>query len=135
MAEPSNTAAAELLIADTVLPVQFWDRRPHGADPERRLMAAVLEDAVALCVRTVSLRNAALAREAEEADEWMASDDRVGPFSFASICDALDLDPQGVRDAINRLRRAHARFVRPRTSAGRGRHQIRQRRQRTSSAA
>ena len=61
----------------------------------------------------------------------MASDERAGPFSFVTICDVLDLDPDSVRAAMARLRNARAGFVRPRVSAGRGRHQINGKRRRS----
>ena len=81
-------------------------RRRHAVDvdglgPERRLMLAVLEDALA------ALRHAALQpsrqaqRLADEVREWMGCEDRTWPFSFANICDGLDVDAE-------RLRRRHA---------------------------
>lgn len=135
MARFDESAAAEVSHTDAVLPAQFWNGHNHGADPERRLMAAVLEDAIALCVRSIASRDATLARDAEEADQWLSSDERVGPFAFASICDALDLDADAVREAIARLRGRRAAFVRPRSSSGRGRHQILQKRLRPNRAA
>lgn len=69
-----------------VLPVQLLDRaRPHGLlSPERRLMLAVLADAI------VQLRRGGTARTAEE--RWILASGHSSPFAFTNICDALGID-------------------------------------------
>ncbi len=129
-----DESAAGARDTDTVLPAQFWTHPGRGAQPETRLMAAVLEDAVALCARAASGRDPEVLKETQAAGEWMASDDRTGAFAFASICDVLGLEPDSVRRAIVDIRRGNADFVRPRDSSGRGRHQIRERRPRSRAA-
>ncbi len=57
-----------------------------SALPERRLMAAVLFDAVLQLARRGS-------RGAAEATRWIRErDDEDTPFSFTTVCDALGLD-------------------------------------------
>jgi hypothetical protein len=75
--------------------------------PERRLMLAVLEDAVWTLLRAPSDRpeNARLAAEAEA---WLASDDTAEPFAFINVCQALDLEAGRIRAAIARSRHAVA---------------------------
>jgi hypothetical protein len=63
---------------------------------ELRLMAAVLEDAVNI------LRKRPRSRAGREAREWLASKDASWPFAFERICDALDLDADGVRRQVAR---------------------------------
>ena len=67
--------------------------------PEKRLMAAVLVDAVH------RLHNPLFARRRRGYPlnpelEWLLSDDREWPFSFANICDVLDLDAAWLRQRI-----------------------------------
>lgn len=71
-----------------------------GADPAlKRLMLAVLEEAIA-CIHTALLnpfqRNQRLRQEAEE---WISADDD-GVFSFANVCETLGYDPQAVRAGL-----------------------------------
>ena len=60
--------------------------------PERRLMLAVLEDALCDCLANAgALRGIRLSRF-RHASDWFRSDDRVWPFSFVNICEACNLD-------------------------------------------
>jgi len=97
---------------DTILPAQFFARQGDcQLSPERRLMLAVLEDAVDVALKPppiLSLISDTKRRwdAQDEAREWIQSD-RRGPFTFADICDELGLDADyvrgGVRAAIDRL--------------------------------
>jgi hypothetical protein len=89
---------------DVILPVQLDARTGALGEPERRLRLAVLEDAVDQLQRYA---NATSPRERAIRDtelDWFASDDRTLPFSFASICDALHIDPQYVRAGLREFR-------------------------------
>ncbi len=130
MAKSGAAAASNPPESGTVLPAQFWSESSPGAHPERRLMAAVLEDAIALGARAASSTDPEIVKEVESAGKWLASDDRSAPFAFASICDVLGLDAESVREAIAKFRLGTASFVRPRDSSGHGRHQIREKRTR-----
>ena len=63
--------------------------------PELKLVAEVLRDAIEL----IQHGPKSLA-ERDDAIKWVRSD-RPGPFSFRFVCQALNLDPQAVRAAIN----------------------------------
>lgn len=112
--------------ADTLLPSQFWATLADPrSEPEKRLMVAVLEEAMSLYLNaggTAAEDRRALVREAER---WFASDDRGATFTFGSICDILGLDTGRVRHALAAWRRRRDAFRRPRLQAGRGRHQVR----------
>jgi hypothetical protein len=72
-----------------LLPVQ---RATPPTTPERRLLVAVLEEAVrehAVCLRTTG-RGAR--RRLKELGEWFACEDESWPFSFPSICVHLGID-------------------------------------------
>jgi hypothetical protein len=70
---------------------------------EHRLILAILEDAVALCVKSPS-EGAVAQHEARGARAWLKSRDRSSPFTFESICDLLDLDSGYVRRGVRALR-------------------------------
>ncbi|MDX2169419.1 MAG: hypothetical protein SF182_20280 [Deltaproteobacteria bacterium] len=120
---------------DVVLPAQFFaaisDRR---SEPEKRLMVAVLEEAIAALLHggVASDERRALAREAQR---WFASDDRRAPFAFAAICDVLDLDVGRVRQTLAGWVARRQAFRRPRLQAGPGRHQVQRAARRSSRAA
>jgi hypothetical protein len=79
-----------------------------------RLMVAILGDAIALHVKSLS-GGSVKRRDALEAREWLASRDHSLPFSFESICDVLGLDSsyirRGLRGARARPAEAAARFA------------------------
>jgi hypothetical protein len=84
-----------------LLPPQLVDR-PHRS-PEQRLMAAVLEDAIRELERPSEIWIGPAGRRRAEVQAWVESDDVAWPFSFLNVCDALDLNPAGVRRRIARL--------------------------------
>lgn len=111
---------------DTLLPDQFWAALADPrAEPEKRLMVAVLEEAIALVVNEPEGRDEERRTVVREARRWFASEDRGSPFAFATICDVLDLDSGSVRQALAGWSRRQRSFRRPRLQAGRGRHQVR----------
>ncbi|HLK10676.1 MAG TPA: hypothetical protein VKW76_04810 [Candidatus Binatia bacterium] len=69
--------------------------------PEKRLMLAVLTDAVATLRRTRTERRRAIA----EAHAWFVATDPGWPFSFVNVCDALGLDAARVRRLVAGQRR------------------------------
>jgi len=120
-----DSAQSGLFGVETVLPTQFWSPRADRGEPERRLMLAVLQDAL-LTVAVHARRGSNKSRlKVEEARRWFASKSRAHPFAFEAICDVLALDVSYLRSAIHRLQggSAHAPPYR-RDYAGRGRHQV-----------
>ena len=90
------------LESDLMVPSQFFDRIKveHSAQPEKRLMLAVMEDAISTfqkSVRGLTRRQRRLLRETEE---WMSEADNQWPFSFENICAALDIEPSYLRRGL-----------------------------------
>jgi len=109
---------------DLILPEQFFAALADPrTEPERRLMVAVLEEAISVMLngQNAGDERRALAREAER---WFASDEHRAPFAFAAICDVLGLDIGRVRRALAGWLQRRRAFRRPRLQAGRGRHQV-----------
>jgi hypothetical protein len=135
--EPGVSA---LFASEIVLPAQFWSAQGDlRSEPEKRLMVAVLEEAMATLLNWHDSSSSAARQLAAEARQWIASDDRSSPFSFATICDVLGLDTTRVRAVIDvRLERRQLYARHRRMQAGRGRHRVRfasRRRRRPATAA
>ena len=78
---------------EVVLPSQFHIRAGLDASlqPEKRLMLAVMEDAVGTFQKYVWARDRAGQRLLGEVEEWFESDDTDWPYSFVNICQSLNL--------------------------------------------
>ena len=77
-----------------ILPVQYGEsrRRKLPAEGERKLLFAVLEDAIRTYLRHRDNYEAARNNEDFiEAAEWLSCDDECGPFAFVSVCEALGM--------------------------------------------
>ena len=69
---------------------------------EKRLMFAVLLDAVECLKKFARLRQSRTDRLSKDAEDWIFEDDRDWPFSFINICEAVGLNPQYLRDGLKR---------------------------------
>src|SRR6185503_16773604 len=89
---------------DTLLPSQFFDRvrRRTEHDGERRLMIAVLEDAVDVYRKQAGARDPRGEQLFHEAEEWIEDQDRSWLYSFGNICDVLDIDADYLRRGLHR---------------------------------
>jgi hypothetical protein len=67
----------------------------------RRLMLAVLADAIACLQTHFSKPSRTNETRFHEAEEWIASDDD-GPFSFNTVCEGLGLDADSMRKRLLR---------------------------------
>ena len=75
-------------------------------EPELKLMAMILEDAISCYLRYRDAKSATGRRECRAAERWLSSRDRQWIFSFENICQHLGTDPEFVRGQI-RARRLH----------------------------
>ncbi len=91
---------------ETVLPSQYLDRivAEPSLQPEKRLMLAVLESAVATYQRFARASSRRGRRLFGEAAAWVATPEDDGIFAFENICAALDLDADYVRGGLARWR-------------------------------
>lgn len=90
---------------DELLAAQFYctARRSYHGKPELRLMAAILEDAVATLTTDQRRSTSRQSREFADTLEWIAqSEEREWVFSFASICESLGIDPAYLRQGLLR---------------------------------
>jgi hypothetical protein len=109
MAMPLSSFAAQdmgkLFEPDAILPAQFYAmfKCSQYKEPERRLMVAVLEDAVSclsLNPRDCNLRQR---KQYEEAKQWVTAEEETEwIFSFTNICEVLGMDPSYLRRGLTR---------------------------------
>lgn len=87
---------------ETVLPSQFYANPGIDASlqPEKRLMLAVLEDAVGTFQKFVIAKDRRAQRIFSETEDWFASEDRGWPYSFGNIAEALDLNHEVLRAGL-----------------------------------
>jgi len=71
---------------------------------ERRLLLAVLEDAIRTYQRYACAADRRNAVQLSHVEAWFASEDSDWTFSFVAICDVLGLDASYLRRGIRRLR-------------------------------
>lgn len=67
---------------------------------EKRLMLAVLEDAVTCFTKYRRARDRKKRRPFDEAREWVLERESDWPFAFDNICDALGLDSDYLRQGL-----------------------------------
>ena len=95
--------SGRLFEPDAVLATQFYANfkvSPY-TQPEIRLMAAVLEDAIS-CL-TIDFRSATARqrKQLEEAKQWFATEgESEWIFSFKNICEALGINPRYLRRGL-----------------------------------
>ncbi len=88
-----------LVEPEILLPSQFFDRFRGQSmlEAERRLMVAVLEDAVSCFQKYAGATRPRGRRLFQEAEEWLLDEDGTWPFSFEAICSVLGINPEYFR--------------------------------------
>src|SRR5215469_11480479 len=96
---------------EAVLPSQYFAQAAVDASlqPEKRLMLAVLEDAVGTFQKYVNARERTGQRLFTEVEDWFAANETEWPYSFVNISQALGLDPEYLRTGLNRWKDAQRR--------------------------
>ena len=90
----------------SILPSQFFEgcRKKETQEPEKRLMLAVLTDAVRCYQAGWEAQRTSRIRAFHEAEAWFFSAKGYGPFSFESVCHTLDITPDYLRRMLRRWR-------------------------------
>ena len=88
---------------DAILPAQFYSmfKSSQYKEPERRLMVAILEDAVSSLSTNLRRCNFRQRRQYEEAKHWVTTEEESEwIFSFRNICEILGIDPSYLRRGL-----------------------------------
>ena len=98
-----NSIVERVFQPTTLRPSQYFNSRPAELSPEKRLMFAVLIDAVR-CLEMGLTGPASRKRTLAEVEWWLfrARGDQL--FSFDSVCAALEIDPDHLRRGLLRWR-------------------------------
>ncbi|MBM4262394.1 MAG: hypothetical protein FJ145_13315 [Deltaproteobacteria bacterium] len=100
-----NTAEAFTIAEnDSLAPYEFYAtfKRSHYAEPEKRLMAALLEDAVTCLTFNQPRYSRRQQKEFAAAHAWVnAQEDGDWVFSFVNVCETLGMDPSYLRGGLN----------------------------------
>ena len=104
---------AGFLQPDAMLPTQFFQslRSKGRFDGERRLMIAVLEDAVNCFMKQLHATDPKARQLFLDAEEWITAEDPTWFFSFDNVCETLDLNPEYLREGLFKWRAAERRRV------------------------
>ena len=99
--QPTESDFSEL---QGILPEQFYGARrgTSEVEPLRRLMIAMLVDAIRSFETKFDARQPATRQEFAEVRSWIFSDADDGVFSFRAVCDALAADPGAIRKGLTR---------------------------------
>lgn len=90
-------------ITQELTPAVELSARPDSE--KRRLMLAVLEEALLTFKRGLTSKVAERRKHACEVEAWAASSAVDWPFAFENVCAVLSIDPDYVRARMRRLRR------------------------------
>ena len=103
---------ARILEPDIFLPSQFYGSTglSRQLEGEKRLMIAVLKDAVECLEKYRGSRSSIGQCQYLSAIEWVEDTDTDWLFSFTNICDLLGFDPEYLREVL--LKREH-RYIKP----------------------
>jgi hypothetical protein len=102
-----SSAIAGMTIPDALTPQQYYDGA-HTDDSSvsavKRLMLAVLEDAMRCYQTYASSRNSTQRRLFVDAEAWLMDRRADGPFSFETVCETLGIEPSCLREGLRRWR-------------------------------
>ncbi|HYY24922.1 MAG TPA: hypothetical protein VE689_05475 [Candidatus Udaeobacter sp.] len=117
ISEVSQTIAGQtgsLLQPDPLVPAQFFEifRRQKVSVPEKKLMFAIMEDAIICFQKYASVRNHREMRCFREAESWIFNKDSDWWFSFENICAHLGLNPNYIRRGLTPAKKTRVIFSR-----------------------
>jgi hypothetical protein len=99
---------------ESILPSQFFEGRNknEALEPIKRLMLAVLADAVRCYQVGSDAEKTSRRRAFREAEEWLFRTISDGPFSFENVCCTLGIAPNYLRDALHKWQARRVRGAR-----------------------
>lgn len=101
-----NSALNSLFVPELVTPEQYYDSRRDDSPmrPLKRLMLAVLEDALRCFQNNAAAKSGPRKRAFAEAEQWLCNGSGDGPFSFETVCETLGIEPRFLRGGLKQWR-------------------------------
>jgi hypothetical protein len=105
---------ARIVEPDVFLPSQFYGSGglSRQLDGEKRLMIAILKDAVECLNKYRGARSSLGSSQYQNALEWIEDEGTEWLFSFNNICDLLGFDPDYLRKVLIKKEGRYANSVR-----------------------
>jgi len=100
----ANPALPNLPPPEVILPSQYFDATRADLSPVRRLLLALLEDAIECAMNLGGSRS--VMRLRREAHYWIFATAAAAPLTFVEVCAALNIDPNYLREGLTRWLRA-----------------------------
>ncbi|HWP58409.1 MAG TPA: hypothetical protein VNL14_11005 [Candidatus Acidoferrales bacterium] len=102
MATPTKEESVSFAPPDPLVPAQYFETfRSRGKlEPEKRLLLAILEDAIFCFFKYARSRSRHGQRLFRDAEQWIFSQNKEWSCSFENVCLALDIDPEYVRRGL-----------------------------------
>jgi hypothetical protein len=108
----SDERISSLFDPDPLVPAQYFERfRSKTLAPEKRLMLAVLEDAVNCYQDNVSARSEKRKKLFEESQAWILAEHHDWFFSFENVCESLGIDPAYLRHGLLDVKKRKLRMI------------------------
>jgi hypothetical protein len=104
--EWENGVMGSIIVPDIITPEQFYDSHHDDSAiaPVKRLMMAVLEDALRCFQNNSSAKSGPRRRLFAEAEQWLCGEAGDGPFSFDTVCETLGIEPEFLRGGLRQWR-------------------------------
>ncbi len=107
-----ESAELSSLFAPSILtPEQYYDERRDDSvmRPIKRLMLAILEDALRCLHKYADAKNGARRRMFREAEQWLCGESGSALFSFTIVCETLGIEPEYMRSGLREWRETEIR--------------------------
>jgi len=100
-----------IFVPDVITPQQYYDSRHDDSAiaPVKRLMMAVLEDALRCFQNNSDANSGPRKRLFAEAEQWLCGEAGDGPFSFDTVCETLGIEPNFFTGRSQRLAQSATR--------------------------
>src|SRR6266478_5278044 len=100
--EWENGVLGSIFVPDVLTPEQYYEMRRDDSAiaPVKRLMNAVLEDALRCFQNNADAKVGPRKRLFEEAEQWLCGEGGEGPFSFETVCETLGIEPNFLRSGL-----------------------------------
>lgn len=105
--EFAGSAIDGLIVPEFMTPEQFYSGARAddlAIRPIKRLMVAVLEDAMRCYQTCGNARSSARRRLFAEAEAWIMDRRAEGPFAFETVCQTLGIEPDCLRKGLRHWR-------------------------------
>ena len=104
--EWENGSLGSIFVPDIITPEQYYDSRRDDSAmaPVKRLMMAVLEDALRCFQNNADAKSGPRKRLFVDAEQWLCGEIGDGPFSFETVCETLGIEPGFLRKGLKEWR-------------------------------